>query len=337
MIEAEVERTKRRSGWRTRRTLEALGVSPSTYYRNRGATRGTEATARCRPPAVHAVTPEERAAVVAFKRKHPELRHRTLAWTMVDQDVACLSPSTVYRILKEEGLVSAWERKERGKGKVPTRPTEPNRLWQTDIRYVKLCGVTYYLLVFVDVVSRWIPYWELLRRMDGATVSLAALAALETLPEAERRLVQIQSDNGSAFVSADFARVLKENGVGHVRIHPGTPEQNGHVERTIRTLGEPLHEDELGTYHETEGALAEIIDWYNDERLHSAVGYLTPASVHRGDGPRILEARRAKLAAARRRRKEDNLNLRQRTLALPSPKETPVPHPTANYPVSRFV
>ena len=61
-------------------------------------------------------------------------------------------------------------------------------------------------------------------------------------------------------MSADFARVLKENGVGHVRIHSGTPEQTGHVERTIRTLGEPLHEDELGIYQGTEGALAEIID-----------------------------------------------------------------------------
>lgn len=332
-----MELTRQRSGWKTRRTLEALGVSPSTYYRNRGATRGTGAETRCRPPAVHAVTPEERAAVVAFKRRHPELRHRNLAWTMVDEDVAFLSPSTVYRILKEAGLVSAWELKERGKGKVPTRPTQPNRLWQTDIRYVKVIGATYYLLVFVDIVSRWIPYWELLRWMDGATVSLAALAALETLPEAERRLVEIQSDNGSAFVSGDFARVLRESGVGHIRIHPGTPEQNGHVERTIRTLGEPLHEAELATFEEARRALAEIIDWYNNERLHSAIGYLTPASVHRGDGPRILQARRAKLAAARQRRKEDNLKLRQRTLALPSPRETPAPHPTANYRVSHFV
>jgi putative transposase len=335
VIEAEVGRTRRRSGWSTRQTLEALGVSPATYYRNRGLAPAASKSGR--PPAVHAVTAEERAAVVAFKRKHPELRHRALAWTMVDEDVAYLSPSTVYRILKEAGLVSAWELKERGKGKVPTRPMQPNRLWQTDIRYVKIIGATYYLLVFVDIVSRWIPYWELLRWMDGATVSLATLAALETLPAAERPLVQVQSDNGSAFVSGDFAQVLRANGVGHVRIHPGTPEQNGHVERTIRTLGEPLHEAELTSFEEARCALAEIIDWYKNERLHSAIGYLTPASVHRGEGPKILEARQAKLAAARHRRKEDNLNLRQRTLALPSPRETPVPHLTANYLVSHSV
>jgi len=59
--------------------------------------------------------------------------------------------------------------------------------------------------------------------------------------------------------------------------------------------------------------------------------------VHRGDGPTILAARRAKLAAARQRRKEDNLNFRRRTLALPSPRETPLPHLTANYLVSHFV
>ena len=336
MIEAEVERTRRRSGWSIRQTLQALGVSPATYYRNRGGARAAT-TGGCRPRPVHAATPEERAAVVAFKRKHPELRHRALAWTMVDEDVAYLSPSTVYRILKEAGLVSAWELKERGKGKVPTRPALPNRLWQTEIRYVKVIGATYYLLVFVDIVSRWIPHWELLRWMDGATVSLATLAALETLPEAERPLVQVQSDNGSAFVSGDFAQVLRENGVGHVRIHPGTPEQNGHVERTIRTLGEPLHETELAGFEEARSALAEIIDWYNNERLHSAIGYLTPASVHRGEGPRSLAARQAKLSTARHRRKEENLKLRQRTLALPSPREVPAPQLIANCPVSHSV
>ena len=54
---------------------------------------------------------EEKEAVLAYARKHPELRHRELAWRMVDEDVACLSPSTVYRILKEANLVCPWRRR----------------------------------------------------------------------------------------------------------------------------------------------------------------------------------------------------------------------------------
>lgn len=65
---------------------------------------------------------------------------------------------------------------------MPFRAREPNRLWQMDMRYVKLRRATYYLLVFAHVLSRWVPHWELLCRMDGATIFLAALAAPKTLP-----------------------------------------------------------------------------------------------------------------------------------------------------------
>lgn len=329
MICAEVEQTRQRSGWTATRTLQALGLSRATFYRQRRALKENREPP-ARPVAVHAVTAEERAAVVAFKLQHPELRNRPLAWTMIDEDVAYLSASSVYRILSEEGLLQPWERGKRGTGNKPPRPRGPNQLWQTDLRYVKVLGWTYYLLVFLDVFSRFVPYWELLRWMDGESVSLAALSALETLPVAERKEVTIQSDNGSAFVSADFARVLRENGVGHTRIHPHTPEQNGFVERVLRTLGEPLHEDELASFHQAEGATGEIVEWYNHRRLHSSIGYVTPAAMHFGDADRIHQERRTKLAAARHRRKEEHLKLRQRTLALAACPEVRIPQTTAN-------
>lgn len=166
--------------------------------------------------------------------------------------------------------------------------------------------------------------------MDGETVSLETLSALETLPEAERAKVTIQSDNGSAFVSVDFARVLRENGVGHTRIHPHTPEQNAFVEQVLRTLGEPLHEDELASYHQAREAMGEIVDWYNHRRLHSSIGYVTPAAMHFGEADRIQNERRAKLVAARHRRKEENLKLRQRSLALAACPESRIPQTTAN-------
>lgn len=336
MIVAEVERTRTQSGWSADRTLAVLGIARATYYRRRGEL-GREGTEAPQPVSVHAVTAEERAAVIAFKRRHPELRHRALAWTMVDEDVAYVSPSTVYRILSEAGLIEPWNQSKKGTGQLPARPREPNELWQTDLRYVKVAGRTYYLLVMLDVCSRLVVYHELLRWMDGETVSLAALSALETVAEDIRCGITIQSDNGSAFVSHDFARVLRENGVGHVRIHPHTPEQNGFVERVIRTIGEPLCEDELDTFAQAEGALDEIIDWYNNRRLHSSIDYLTPASVHDGTADRIRAERRAKLAAARHRRREENLKIRQRALPLPTTWEIPSPEKTANQPVSHFV
>lgn len=54
---------------------------------------------------------EEKQAVIAAARQHPELRHRERAWRMVDEEVASLSPSTVYRVLKEANLVCPWRRR----------------------------------------------------------------------------------------------------------------------------------------------------------------------------------------------------------------------------------
>ena len=138
-------------------------------------------------------------------------------------------------------------------------------------------------------------------------------------------------------MSADFARVLKENGVGHARIHPHTPEQNAFVERVLRTLGEPWYEEEFACFQQAEAAMGEIVEWYNHHRLHSGIGYVTPAAMHFGEADRIQEERRVKLALARQRRKEENLKLRQRSLALAAHPETRSPQATANLRLSQSV
>ena len=107
-----------------------------------------------------------------------------------------------------------------GNGSVAAEADAAQRAWQPDLRYIKLGTGTYYLLVFLDAFGRFVTYWGLLRWVDGETVSLSALSALETVPRAERAQIQIQRNNGSAFVSADFARILRENRVTHARIHP---------------------------------------------------------------------------------------------------------------------
>jgi len=73
---------------------------------------------------------------------------------------------------------------------------------------------------------------------------------------------------------------------------------------------------ELENRFQAEDAIKSIIEHYNTERLHSALGFLRPADYYRGDPPRLHESRRHKLAQARHRRKQINLGIRQRTLPL---------------------
>ena len=62
--------------------------------------------------------------------------------------------------------------------------------------------------------------------------------------------------------------------------------------------------------------VTQIVDWYNHQRLHSPLGYLRPIEYYRGDPDALKEIRRRKMAAARHRRREQNLKLRQPTLPL---------------------
>jgi putative transposase len=257
----------------------------------------------------------ERETVIKYAQEHPTPRHRELAWKMVDDNVAFVSPSAVYRILHEEGLVPTWPAKRQKRRKEEEEKAQaPDQRWQSDIRYVQVQGRKYYLVNFIDEFSRVITHHELMFHLDGDTLSLEAQRALEKLPPGVRP--RIQTDNGSGYVSQEFKKVLTEFGVGHVKITPHCPEENGLVERANRTIGEALEEVELRDYEHAREVIGGIIDWYNNERLHSALHFLRPVDYYRGNPEQLLEQRRKKMAEARHRRREQNLEVRQTTMSF---------------------
>jgi len=312
MIEQSVREAKERSGWPAGRTLEMLGVSRSTYY-NLLANAGKEKKPEGRRNA-YRLLPGERRVIVEYALAHPDLRHREIAWRMVDEDAAYVSPSAVYHVLLGAALVCRWEKPDDLTRTVPDRAGEPDEKWQTDIRYVKVLNRTYYMIVFIDEWSRYIAHWELMLFMDGNTVSLAAQAAVETLPPGANPV--IQSDNGSCYISGDFNKVLYNRGITHHRIRPYTPTDNAIVERAHRTLKEKTVESELSDLYTARKVIGNVVDRYNYECLHSALHFLRPIDYYRGNPDILLEERREKLAKARHERKEENLRIRQRSLPL---------------------
>jgi len=321
-VHAIVEQTRGRSGWPATRTLMALGVSRRSYYRwLKTESWKRTASAPPRPVQPYEALAEEKAAVLDYACRHPELRHREMAWRMVDEDVVCLSASTIYRILKEAGLVCPWRLRMKRRRSVVEKPCRVNERWVTDLMQVVIAGGVYYLISFMDEYSRFIVHHELVLGMDGVTVSTAAQAAIDTLAkDASGRPVAkpvIQSDNGSGYIAKEFRVVLGENGLGHHRITPHCPEENGTMERLYRTVRDHLEEVELTSLHQARGVLAKMVAWYNDERLHSALGYLPPRVFYAGDPQACFEARRRKMSAARQRRKVVNLGEHQPRLPFP--------------------
>lgn len=307
MVMRVVEETKERSRWKIRDILQVLGVSRSTYYS--WSKKGDLEKGQTKRTNPYAILPEERDAVIEYALAHPNLRHRVLAWKMVDEDVVCLSPSTVYRILREVGLIKRWEEKSKRDKGGKAKPQGPNQKWQTDISYVKIGGKQHYLISFIDEYSRYLTSWDLMDSIDGNAVSLAAQQAIDPLPEGVTPI--IQSDNGSGYISKEFKMVLSQCGIGHHRIHPHCPEENGIVERSHQTILGPLEEKDYSSRYEAEKELANIVRWYNEERLHSALDYLRPADYHYGDPEKLLEERKKKIETARRRRKEKNIRGQQ--------------------------
>ena len=323
-MQAVVEQTKRRSDWPVRRTLKQLGVSVASYYRWRQREQGAqqEPAQSTKPVQLYEATAEEKRAVKAYALKHPGIRHRELAWRMVDEEVAFVSPSTVYRILKGEHLVCPWRRRTKRTREEEEKASRPDEIWATDFMYVQIGGRTYFLVTFLDEYSRQIVHHALQPSMDGITVSIEAQAAIEQLLR-ERGgelppggMPRVRTDNGSCYISREFRGVLEEHQFGHQRIKPHCPEENGIIERSNRTLREALDGEELTDLLQARDVIQRVIHWYNTERLHSALEYLRPIVYYRGNPQSLKDERRRKLSEARHRRKQNNLKLRQPTLPL---------------------
>lgn len=314
-----VKITKERSEWSVGEILRKLGIGRRSYHRwvkELRAKAGLEPKPEDRGN-VYKILPLEHDLIIEGAIKWPNLRHRELAWRLVDSGVVCVSPSVVYSVLKEAGLIKRWNSSD-GKNyrTFEEKAQRPNQRWQTDICYVKI-DRKYYLVFFIDEYSRYIVHWELLLSMDGHSVSLAAQAALDKC-KAIGLPPEIQSDNGSAYISRDFKMVLSQMGVGHHRIHPHCPEENGIVERTIRTVKGEYSQMEFESLEDARDRIANIVMWYNKERLHSALHFLRPVDYYKGNPEELLEIRRQKLIQARQKRKEGNLGkkkLRQAELS----------------------
>ncbi len=308
-----VEQAKKRSRWPVRQTLRALEIAPGTYYRWCRAMANGKPRARSPAGSMYELLDSEREAIIDYALKHPEVRHRELAWKMLDEEVVAVSASSVYRVLREANLVCRWKPKAKVKGTDrDDKPSRPDEKWQTDIKYVRVGARNYYLLSFMDVYSRYIVHHELLTWMDGQSVAVEAAAAIATLDADVRP--DIQSDHGSGFIAREFAETLSETGVTHTKIRPHTPTDNAEIERYHRTIGERIDEEELENVTQAKAVIGGIIDAYNQVRLHSALSFLRPVDYYRGDPETLLAERRRKLQAARELRKQENIKLRQRLI-----------------------
>ena len=220
---------------------------------------------------------------------------------MIDQDVAYVSPATVYNILKRAGLMGKRESLPSRKGKGFIQPTGPHRHWHVDISYINVCGTFYYLCSVLDGYSRYIVNWDIRESMKEADVELV----IEGAKEAVRKGIKprIISDNGPQFIAKDFKQYIRMSGMDHVRTSPYYPQSNGKIERWHKELKRDcIRARSLSDLAEARSAIEEFVLDYNTKRLHSAIGYVTPLCKLQGGEGEVFKNRDRKLEQARKHR-----------------------------------
>ena len=256
----------------------------------------------------------EKQAIVDFYQKHPLEGYRRLTFMMLDQDVVAVSPSSVYRVLSAAGLLRRWNGKASKKGTGFVQPLKPHEHWHIDVFYINLCGTFYYLCSLLDGCSRYIIHWELRETMTEKDVEIILQRAREKFPKVTPRII---SDNGPQFIAKDFKEYIRLAGMTHVRTSPFYPQSNGKLERYHQSIKvECIRPKVAFSLEEARKQIADYIRHYNEERLHSAIGYVAPNVKLEGRDQQIFTERDQKLEAAREARKQKRL----------AEKQHPVPH-----------
>lgn len=263
-------------------------------------------------PRDHWLEARERQAILEFHARNPLEGYRRLAFMMLDADVVAVSPSSVYRVLASTGLLARWARRVSKKGTGFTQPTKLHEHWHVDIAYVNCGGTFYYLFIVIDGYSRYLVHWDLRPAMTEGDVEIILQQAREMFPDARPRII---SDNGPQFVARDFKEFVRLCGMTHVRTSPYYPQSNGKAERVIQTFKvEGIRPAAPVTEGEARGAIAKVVKHYNEVRLHSAIGYITPKDKLAGRETEIFAARDRKLEEARARRAEARAGKRKEEL-----------------------
>jgi transposase InsO family protein len=243
----------------------------------------------------------EQDAIRKFYIDNPLEGYRRLTFMMLDQDIVAVSPSSVYRVLKKAGLLQRWSPKTSKKGTGFVQPVRPHEHWHIDVSYLNICGTFYYLCSILDGCSRYIVHWEIRESMTEAAIEIIMQRARERFPEARPRII---SDNGPQFISKDFKEFIKIAGMKHVRTSPYYPQSNGKIERWHKTIkSECIRPGVLLSLNDAREVVKKYINRYNNVRLNSAIGYISPKAKLEGRDKQIFKERDTKLEAAREARR----------------------------------
>jgi len=310
---AEILALVTKSGLPYSRALAQLKLSRSTYYRwlKRLSCNELKDKKGGSPIPWNKIRPAEAAKILAAARNSPELSCRQLAFSLTDTGSIYVSESTVYRILKREGLIKPAEIIGFKAAKEYHRKTKhSNELWATDCCHLKVMDWGwYYLVTVMDDFSRFILSWDLKVDMSGGSLEDVVQQAVDftgmtNIPVEDRTV--LLSDNGAGYICQQFNEYLHLVGIRHITASPFHPQTNGKIERYHRTMKEDINQIPYVMPGELKEAIRAFIEYYNYRRYHEGLGNVTPYDVYTGKSAEIIQKRKEVKSRTLNERKDYN-------------------------------
>lgn len=226
-----------------------------------------------------------RAALLEFAGQYPTYGYRRLT-ALLKRAGWTVNHKRVQRIMVEMGLQRPLKRRKKrttnSQHDFPRYPNlmvemeilRPDEVWVADITYVRLARDFVYLAVIMDVFTRAVRGWQLSRSLDRElTLTALRRALVDHVPDIHH------SDQGWQYACGDYTDLLIECQVQISMAAVGKPEENGYAERLMRTIKEEeVDLSEYQDFHDAYRSIGCFLDEvYTRKRIHSALGYLTPA------------------------------------------------------------
>ena len=301
------------SGFKVTDALKRLDMPRSTYYRWRAKLRreGLTGLKDKRPVPKkqwNSITPIEEEVILKIAEKKPELSSREISFSITDEESFTVSESTVYRVLKREGLIREFNVESFPAAKeYHTKPQYVNEQWQTDATYLHVEGWGwFYLISILDDFSRKIISRKIQNSMTAEDFIEVVDDACEKAGLDRSNMPNLVSDRGPALISGDLRDYLNDQDIHHILASPYHPQTNGKIERYHKSLKSKVKLHIYACPNELKAEVGKFISHYNKSRYHESLGNVTPDDVFYGRREEIVKAREHKRRLTLMRRKEYN-------------------------------
>jgi putative transposase len=266
-------------GYPVMRICKILKISRSSYYANGSPKDEAKLNRRAITEAKY---PDLLERIKKIKEKHLYWGYRRVWALLRFKEGLSVSQGFIYRFMKKNNMLLdvKHHKAKRTVQKEKPKAEKVNQWWGTDMTkfYVNSVGWVY-LVIVLDWFSKMVVAYKLnLRSKSEDWISALQEAVQLRCPGGSREYsLNLISDNGSQPTSRKYESIVGLLGINHITTSYSNPKGNADTERFMRTFKEEVvYANEFDSFEEAAEAVNYFIKYYNEEYLHSTLGYLSP-------------------------------------------------------------